>query len=180
MLKLFSLLFLQFFQIGVFSFGGGYATLPFLCDIAEKFHWYTMNQLTNMLAISSVTPGPIGINMATFAGYNTAGIMGAIIATIAITIPSLVIVLIISKILKEFKTNKYVSGVVKTLKPTGCALLSAVGIKLIFTSNLHLFGALILLTFIITSFIKKREPLFYLGLSAIIGLVAGYFHMIGV
>ena len=66
-MKLLIQLFLQFFHVGVFSFGGGYATLPFLYDIAEKFHWYTSKQLTDMLAISSITPGPVGVNVATFA-----------------------------------------------------------------------------------------------------------------
>lgn len=180
MIKLLSLLFLQFFHIGVFSFGGGYATLPFLYDIAEKFHWYTPNQLTNMLAVSSITPGPIGVNMATFAGFTTSGILGAIIATTAIILPSFIIITIISKVLDKFKTNTTVKGAVRALKPAGCALLSAVGIKLLFTSHLHLLGFLILTTFIITSFIKKRDPLFYLGVSAIIGAVLGYLNLIGV
>ena len=92
-------LFLQFFHVGVFSFGGGYATLPFLYDIAEKYHWYSSKQLTDMLAISSITPGPVGVNMATFAGFTTSGILGALIATSAIVLPSFIIVTIVSKLL---------------------------------------------------------------------------------
>ena len=84
MLTLLSQLFLQFFHVGVFSFGGGYATLPFLYDIADKFHWYSAKQLTDMLAISSITPGPVGVNVATFAGFTTAGILGSLVATTAI------------------------------------------------------------------------------------------------
>ena len=92
-------LFLQFFHIGLFSFGGGYATLPFLYHMAETQKWFTTQQLADMVAISSITPGPIGVNMATFAGFTTSGILGSMIATGAIILPSFIIVIIISKIL---------------------------------------------------------------------------------
>jgi chromate transporter len=173
-------LFLQFFHVGVFSFGGGYATLPFLYDIAEKYHWYSTKQLTDMLAISSITPGPVGVNVATFAGFSTSGILGALIATTAVILPSFIIVTLVSKALDRFKTNKEVQGAIKALKAAGCALLSSVGIKLLFTSNLHLLGLLFLIVLIVSSFIKKRDPLFYLGISAIFGLAIGYFGLIGV
>lgn len=179
-MKLFLQLFIQFFHVGVFSFGGGYATLPFLYDIAEKYHWYTTKQLTDMLAISSITPGPVGVNVATFAGFSTSGILGAAIATTAIILPSYIIVTIVYKVLDKFRTNRNVKGAIRGLKPAGCALLSAVGIKLLFTSNLHLLGLLILIAFFITSFKKKQDPLFYLGLSALLGLIIGHFNWIGV
>ena len=178
--NIYLMLFLQFFNTGLFSFGGGYATIPFLYDIAEKFYWYSVTQLTHMMAISSITPGPIGINMATFAGFTTKGILGSLLATTAIVLPSLVIVTIVSKIIDKFKTNSYVQNVIKTLKSAGCALLSAVFIKLLFISNLHLIGTLILITFIISACIKKQDPLFYLGISAFIGIVCGYLNIIGV
>ena len=179
-MKLLALIFLQFFHIGIFSFGGGYATLPFLYDIAEKYHWFTISQLTDMLAISSVTPGPVGINMATFTGFSTMGIIGALVATTAIILPSYIIVTIVYKLLDKFKSNMIVKGMVKALKPTGCALLASVWIKLLFTSNLHLLGLICLIIFICSSFIKKFDPLFYLGISAILGYGLGYFHLIGV
>ncbi len=180
MLKLLSQLFLQFFHVGVFSFGGGYATLPFLYDIADKFHWYSAKQLTDMLAISSITPGPVGVNVATFAGFTTAGILGALVATTAIILPSYIIVTIVFKVIDKFRTNRNIKGAIRGLKPAGCALLSAVGIKLLFTSNLHLLGTLILLGFLILSIKKKQDPLFYLGISAILGLIIGHFNWIGV
>ena len=173
-------LFIQFFHIGVFSFGGGYATIPFLYEIAEKFHWYSTSQLTDMLAVSSVTPGPVGVNMATFAGFATMGILGAAVATVSIMLPSLIIVTIVSNILDKFKTNQYIKNIIRTLKPAGCALLCSVGIKLIFNSNLHLIGVLILGLFIVLGFVKKRDPLFYLGISALIGLILGHLNWIGV
>lgn len=179
-MNLFIQLFLQFFHVGVFSFGGGYATLPFLYDIAEKYHWYSAKQLTDMLAISSITPGPIGVNVATFAGFATSGILGSLIATTAIILPSYIIVTIVYKVLDKFRTNRNVKGAIRGLKPAGCALLSAVGIKLLFTSNLHLLGTLILVAFVVASLKQKHDPLFYLGISAILGLVIGYFNWIGV
>ena len=180
MINLFFNLFIQFFYIGVFSFGGGYATLPFLYDIAENFHWYSTSQLTNMLAIASITPGPVGVNVATFAGFSTFGVFGALVATTAIILPSFIIVTMVSKVLDRFKTNRMVKGAIKALKPAGCALLSSVGIKLLFTSNLHLLGSIVLVIFIATSFIKKKDPLFYLRVSALIGLGFGYFNLIGI
>lgn len=180
MLKLLSQLFLQFFHVGVFSFGGGYATLPFLYDIADKFHWYSAKQLTDMLAISSITPGPVGVNVATFAGFTTAGILGSLVATSAIILPSYIIVTIVFKVIDKFRTNRNIKGAIRGLKPAGCALLSAVGIKLLFTSNLHLLGTLILLGFLILSIKKKQDPLFYLGVSALLGLIIGHFNWIGV
>ena len=180
MIKLYINLFLQFFHIGVFSFGGGYATLPFLYDLAENFHWYTTKQLTDMLAVASITPGPVGVNVATYAGFTTSGILGALIATTSVILPSFIIITIVSKILDKFKTNKMVQGAIKALKPAGCALLSAVGIKLLFTSNLHLIGLILVGVFIGSSFVKKQDPLFYLGITAIIGLVLGRFNLIGV
>lgn len=179
-MNLFIQLFLQFFHVGVFSFGGGYATLPFLYDIAEKYHWYSAKQLTDMLAISSITPGPIGVNVATFAGFATSGILGSLIATTAIILPSYIIVAIVYKVLDKFRTNRNVKGAIRGLKPAGCALLSAVGIKLLFTSNLHLLGTLILVAFVVASLKQKHDPLFYLGISAVLGLVIGYFNWIGV
>ncbi len=179
-MNLFIQLFLQFFHVGVFSFGGGYATLPFLYDIAEKYHWYSAKQLTDMLAISSITPGPVGVNVATFAGFATSGILGSLIATTAIILPSYIIVTIVYKVLDKFRTNRNVKGAIRGLKPAGCALLSAVGIKLLFTSNLHLLGTLILVAFVVASLKQKHDPLFYLGISAVLGLVIGYFNWIGV
>ena len=95
-------------------------------------------------------------------------------------LPSFIIVSIVARVLDKFKTNKTVQGAIRGIKAAGCALLTAVGIKLLFTSNLHLLGTILLGLFIETSFIKKQDPLFYLGISAVIGLVLGYFNLIGV
>ena len=88
-------LFFEFFKIGFFSFGGGYATIPFLYSLSERYGWFTQGDIVNMLAISQSTPGPIGINMATFAGDKTAGVLGSIIATSGIVLPTFVIICVI-------------------------------------------------------------------------------------
>ncbi len=173
-------LFFQFFYIGLFSFGGGYATLPFLYEIVEKYHWYSLSQLTDMISLSSVTPGPIGINMATFAGYMTSGVLGSMIATFAIVLPSYIIVTLVYKIMDKFQNSTIVKGVIKALKPAGCALLSSVGIKLLFTSEMHLFGTILFLVLLSISFYKKMDTVFYLGISALVGVILGCFNFIGV
>ncbi len=171
-------LFLEFFHIGLFSFGGGYATLPFLYHIADTQKWYTTKQLTDMIALSSITPGPVGVNVATFAGFKTAGILGSLIATTSVILPSFIIVIIISKLLEQFKHNKYVKSVIYILKPTGCGLLAAVGVDM-FINNINLFGMVLLTGLFIASITEKRDPLFYLGVSALVGLIAGFFNLTG-
>lgn len=172
-------LFWEFFNIGVFSFGGGYATLPFLYHLAEAYNWYTFDELSNMIAISSITPGPVGINMATFAGFKTAGLLGSIISTTAIILPSLIFVVLISKALKKFSENIYVKSIIYVLKPLGCGLLSAVGVNMFINDflneNINLYNIAFLALLILISLHKKLNPLFYLGIAAIYGVAAGFF-----
>lgn len=171
-------LFWEFFHIGLFSFGGGYATLPFLYRISDVYKWYTPQQLSDMLAISSITPGPVGVNVATFAGFSTAGILGAFIATTSIILPSFILVIIISKLLEKFKQNKNVQAAIYGLKPAGCGLLAAVALN-IFSDNVKNVWAVVLFAVLLTiSFKQKRDPLVILGISAIVGLAAGFFHLI--
>ena len=169
-------LFLEFFHIGLFSFGGGYATLPFLYHIADVQKWYTAKQLSDMIAVSSITPGPVGVNVATFAGYLTSGVSGALVATASVILPSLIIVVIISKLLEQFKHNKYVQSVIYTLKPAGCGLLAAVGVDM-FVNNINLLGMFLLAGLFWASLTEKRDPLFYLAVSAFVGLIAGFFNL---
>ena len=163
-------LFLEFFHIGLFSFGGGYATLPFLYHIAENQGWYTTKQLTDMIAVSSITPGPVGVNVATFAGYTTSGILGALVATTSVILPSLIIVVIISKLLEQFKHNKYVKSVIYSIKPAGCGLWGAVAVDM-FLTEVNVKAIALLLILFGLSLGKKRDPLFYLGISAVAGLL---------
>lgn len=164
-------LIIEFFKIGVFSVGGGYATMPFLYQLVHTYGWYSTEQLTNMIAISMITPGPVGANMATFAGFQTYGIIGGIVATLALIFPSFLFVVAISKVLKTFKDNFWVKAVLYSLKPAGCGLLAAVGAGF-FKDNVTSMLALILFICLFAlSFKFKKNPLYYFFFAAIVGVV---------
>lgn len=118
-------LFFEFFKIGMFSIGGGLATLPYLYQLSEKFQWFTSSELIDMIAISESTPGPIGVNMATFAGYKTAGVLGGVIATMGIVVPALIIIIAIATVLTKFKQNKHVQSAFYGIRPAVAALILA-------------------------------------------------------
>ena len=171
-------LFFEYFKAGLFAFGGGYATLPFLYHISAVYGWYSPKQLSDMLAVSSITPGPVGVNVATFSGYVTSGLFGAFVATTAVVFPSLILVVIVAKLLAKFRENKYVRAAIYALKPAGCGLLAGVAINL-FRANVVNPAMLILFVFLLMMSIKvKKDPLVYLGVSALAGLILGIFHLV--
>jgi len=129
------LLIWEFFKTGLFAIGGGPATIPFLMDMAEKYPWFSMQELSDMIAISESTPGPVGINMATYAGFKTLGIWGGLLSTLALTLPSIVIILIIARFLEGFQDNKIVKAVFAGIKPAVTALI-AVAVMNIFKVSL--------------------------------------------
>lgn len=114
----------EFFKIGLFSIGGGMATLPFLMDLTSRYDWFSASELANMVAISESTPGPVGINMATYAGYNAAGIPGALVATLSLVAPALIIIVIIARFLENFSENPTVKAVFYGIRPTVAALIA--------------------------------------------------------
>lgn len=118
-------LYWEFFKTGLFAVGGGMATLPFLQDIGQRTGWYSYGDLMNMLAVSESTPGPIGINMATYVGFTVAGIPGAVVATLGEVTPSIIVILIIAAILKSFRNNKYVDQAFYGLRPASTGLIGA-------------------------------------------------------
>ena len=124
-------LFYEFFKTGLFAIGGGMATLPFLHDIGETTGWYTQTQLMNMLAVSESTPGPIGINMATYVGYTVGGVPGAVIATIGEVTPSIIVILIVAMMLKKFRDSKYVNDAFYGLRPASTGLIGAACVSVI-------------------------------------------------
>jgi chromate transporter len=164
----------EFFKIGLFSFGGGFATIPFLYDISTKYGWYTIRELTNMTAVASMTPGPIGINAATYAGLKTAGIWGALIATISEVLPSLILVILLSKLLKRFSDNFYVKSIIETLKPIGCALLLSVAIGIIQPEMNDIKAIILLVAMLVLSWKNKKEPLFYMLIGGIVGIINAF------
>ena len=122
-------LFYEFFKAGLFAVGGGLATIPFLKEISAKTGWFTLSQLTDMIAISESTPGPMGVNCATYVGFETAGILGSIIATIGLITPSVIIIILISKILEKFRNNRYVDAAFFGLRAASVALIAEAGIS---------------------------------------------------
>ena len=122
-------LFYEFFKAGLFAVGGGLATIPFLKEISAKTGWFTLSQLTDMIAISESTPGPMGVNCATYVGFETAGILGSITATIGLITPSVIIIILISKILEKFRNNRYVDAAFFGLRAASVALIAEAGIS---------------------------------------------------
>lgn len=162
-------LMLEFFQIGLFSFGGGYATIPFLYHISEVYCWYSLEELTQMVAVASITPGPVGINVATYAGLKSAGVLGSVLATTSEILPSLILVIIVSKLLKKFSDNFYVKSIIETLKPISCALLTSVAIGLLKPSITDIKAMILLALLLLVSFKSKKDPLFYIIIAGIVG-----------
>ncbi|MBQ7123964.1 MAG: chromate transporter [Oscillospiraceae bacterium] len=186
-------LFLEFLKVGLFTVGGGLASLPFLEDIAENTGWFTTKQLADMVAISESTPGPIGINMATYVGFTAAGIPGALLASIGFIIPSIIIVSIVSRFLKKFSENKYVKGAFYGLRAVSVALICSalVSVLKISVINIPLFketGAIfdlismpgIILGAVCWFVLKKKNPhpVVILGISAAAGIVFGFLGLI--
>ena len=121
------LLCLEFFKTGLLSVGGGLATLPFLYQMADKYPWFTRAQLSDMIAVSESTPGPMGVNMATYAGYSTAGIPGAVLATCSLVLPSILVILIVARFLQKFQDSVLVQRVLSGLRPASVGLIAAAG-----------------------------------------------------
>ena len=187
---IFFLLCFEFAKIGFFSLGGGYATLPFLYHMSEVYNWFSPQELSQMLAISSITPGPVGLNVATFAGFKTAGILGSIIATMSIMLPSLFMILIISKVLKKVKDSPVLNSIMYALRPATAAMLACVAFRLfcdsIILKNdfsgfsfLDTKGFLLLIILFIVSLKIKKDPLIYLAFGAIAGILLHFNHILG-
>ncbi|MGI6607941.1 MAG: chromate transporter [Erysipelotrichaceae bacterium] len=178
------ILFFEFFKIGLFAIGGGLATLPFLYDLSGKYNWFTKTDLINIVAISECTPGPIGVNMATFAGYNAAGVLGGIVATMGIVVPALLVIISIAKVLSKFKNNKYVEAVFYGIRPAVAALILVSAWDVIQSSLLNkgqqfpsFLNVPAILCFILIYYLLvkyKKHPAFYIGLAALIGIFISF------
>lgn len=173
----------EFFKIGLFSIGGGMATLPFLMDLTGKYDWFTVSELTNMVAISESTPGPVGINMATYAGYNAAGVPGAIVATLSLTAPAWIIIILIAKFLENFSENTNVKSAFYGIRPAVAALIGyavweLLKIALISAAEgkleINLVNAVVcIITFALLQIKKlgKLHPLVWIAAGACAGIV---------
>lgn len=177
--------FTEFFKIGCVAVGGGYTVIPFLYYLIPVYHWYDADTITEMIAVSNVTPGPIGINMATYAGFQANGFLGAVLATVAVVLPSVIIVPILSKILKKYKNNCFTEYVMYGLRPAAVALISVAATQ-IFTSTIltpdkfantyritdiiSLKSLMMLCFFSVFGFFLRKRPMLLILLGAIAGV----------
>ena len=182
-------LFYEFFVAGLFAVGGGLATLPFLYEISEKTAWFTTQDILNLIAVSESTPGAIGCNMATYAGFITQGVIGGIIATLGLVCPSIIIITLIAKVLDKFKNSIVVQGIFKGIRPASTALIASAGLgvaKLALLNTNQIDGweniykifnskAIALAVLIYIGLKKfKKHPVVYIGISAVAGVVFNF------
>ncbi len=132
------ILFLEFFKIGLFSVGGGLATLPFLYDLANKYEWLRLEQIPNMVAVSESTPGPLGVNMATYAGFQCAGVLGSVVATLGLVTPSVIIIIFVYRFLEKFRSSPMVERAFYGLRPVVVGLIGAAGFGVVVMALLHM------------------------------------------
>lgn len=189
-------LFWEFFKTGLFAIGGGMATVPFLQDISAKTGWYTAGQLADMIAVSESTPGPLGVNMATYVDYTVGseqlgspamGILAAVIATLGLIAPSVIIIIIIAYFLKRFRSSTLVDAALYGLRPASVALISAAGVDIVLIAVLRVdsiyhiaqsalsWKALVLAAAVAAATnwkkLKKLHPIWFIAASAILGVV---------
>ena len=193
-MKLLLTLFFEFFKTGLFAVGGGLATLPFLYDMSARHpDWFTTAQLADMIAVSESTPGPIGMNMATYVGFRTAGILGGLITTLGLVTPSVIIILLIARVLKQFRENKYVDAAFYGLRPCSVGLIAAAGLLVVkialfdfdayalsgAISDLFRVKALVLtaVLLVLTRAVKatkKLHPIVFILGSALVGVIFSF------
>ena len=181
-------LFLTFFKIGAFTFGGGYAMLPLFQAETLAKGWASEAEIINFIAVSESSPGPFAINMATYIGMEKSGFLGALCATLGVVLPSFIIILIVARIFEKFKTHRVVKGCMAGLKPAVIGLIASAVISVGMTvfcpmgASLDIFkekafyvslAIFLLMTFLVFRF-KKLHPILIICLAAAIGIAAGY------
>ena len=184
-------LFFEFFKVGLFSVGGGLATIPFLTDLGSRTGWFTSGDLANMIAIAESTPGPLGVNMATYVGFTTAGIPGGIAATLGLICPAVVIIIVIARFLQKFRQSRVVDGVFYGLKAASVALITAAMLQVarialmfhevtvpehgVVKTQLFYWPAILLaaVIFVLVKFtpLKKLHPICFIGFAAVVGII---------
>ena len=184
-MPMYLLMFIEFFKVGLFSIGGGLATLPFMFELTEKYTWFTAEELTNMIAVSESSPGPIGVNMATYVGNTTSGILGGILTTLALVLPSVIVILIVASILEKFKESKTVKKLFYGLRAAVAGLLT-LSVLSVFKENFLIdgakdiismvdFGKVALFAVLVFGVFKfKKHPLVYIIIGAVVGILFNF------
>lgn len=187
-------MFWEFFKTGLFAVGGGMATIPFLYEMSEKTGWFTGDQLANMIAVGESTPGPIGVNMATYVGFLSGmqnhgivgAILGAVVTTLGLITPSVIIIMVIAALLKGFRENRYVQSAFYGLRPASTGLIAAAGIQVVLTNLVDFSGGVVLsginwkglilgvALWLLSNQVKatkKLHPIALIGMAAVAGIV---------
>lgn len=179
-------LFYEFFKVGLFAVGGGLATIPFLERMGETTGWFTHQQLTTMIAVSESTPGPVGVNMATYVGTELMGVVGAVVATLGLITPSVITILIIAGFLNKFRDSRTVNDVFYGLRPASTALVAAAGLRVAASIFIAVGGttehtftpvwpAILLGVAVFAAmrikWLKKLHPIVFIGVSAVVGIL---------
>ncbi len=188
-MMLYLTVFIEFFKTGLFAVGGGLATLPFLYDLADKYTWFTRSDLSDMIAVSESTPGPIGVNCATYAGVSALGtlspvhgLIGGVVSTLGLVFPSIIVILCVAKILDRFQSNKYVQSAFYGIRPAVTALIAVAFVDVVKTALGISFGgglaemvslpALILFAVLFAATNKlKWHPIVFIAFSAAMGIL---------
>lgn len=177
-------LFLGFLRVGCFAFGGAYGAIPLIRDVVLSYGWMTDETLTYMIAVSESTPGPIMVNLATYVGSNQAGFLGAVIATLAVVLPSFIVILLVMIALKNLLKNKYMQAILRGLKPCVIGIVLATGVYMILNNAFGITAGVafetkaIILTFILALIMfaskpvlkKKVSPIMLIVISAVLGI----------
>ena len=172
----------EFFKTGLFSIGGGLATLPFLFKMGERHGWYTISELTNMVAVSESTPGPIGVNMATYVGTTVEGVLGGICATLSLILPSIIVILLVARFLEKFSENKLVKDVFYGLRPAVVGMLFASVLSVFktvlfkgdFLSGIDIKQLILFAVLVFGIFKFKKHPILYIGIGAVAGIIFNF------
>ncbi len=176
----------EFFKTGLFAVGGGLATLPFLTQMQEKFGWFTAEELANMIAVGESTPGPIGVNMATYVGYSSFGVLGGLLATLSLVLPSLIVIMVIARAMERYQNSPLVKNMFAFMRPAVAGLIAAAGFAVLKIALLKdaqtfwgridwiavaLFAVLVVLLHVKP--VKKLHPIVFIAAGALVGVVLG-------
>ncbi len=164
-------LFFEFFKIGLFAIGGGLVTVPFLFDLAESYNWFTAKELADMIAVSESTPGPLGVNMATFAGFHAAGVFGGVVATLGLVMPSVIIIIMVAKLLAQYQCNVRVQRILDGIRPAVIALILFAGLQIGKLALIDVLHVIVFVAFFAAIHFWKKSPILYLCLAAVVGIV---------
>lgn len=177
------LLIIEFFKTGLFALGGGLATIPFLQDMIENYGWFDQSALMDMIAVGESTPGPIGVNMATYVGYiATHSIFGGVVTTLSLVAPSLMIIIIVAQFLKKFKESKLVQSAFYGLRPAVCAMIASAAFGIFITTmfkdsmislkNINLLSLILFIgLFLFTKWKKNLHPIVLIIVCAVLGII---------